>query len=60
MKKKYNIRGMHCRSCEILLEKNISQIDGVKKVEVSYKKGIAEVEFARATTTFARDFGSHH
>jgi sulfite exporter TauE/SafE/copper chaperone CopZ/plastocyanin len=46
MKKKYNIKGMHCRSCEILLEKNISQIEGVKKVEVSYKKGIAEVEFA--------------
>ncbi len=37
---------MHCRSCEILLEKNISQIEGVEKVEVSYKKGIAEVEFA--------------
>lgn len=46
MKKKYNIRGMHCRSCEILLEKNISQIEGVGKVEVSYKKGVAEVEFA--------------
>jgi len=45
MKKKYNIKGMHCRSCEILLEKNISRIEGVKKVEVSYKKGIAEVEF---------------
>jgi sulfite exporter TauE/SafE/copper chaperone CopZ len=36
---------MHCRSCEILLEKNISTIEGVKKVEVSYKKGFAEVEF---------------
>jgi sulfite exporter TauE/SafE/copper chaperone CopZ/plastocyanin len=47
MKKKYNIKGMHCRSCEMLLEKNISRIDGVKNVEVSYKKGIAEVEFAR-------------
>lgn len=37
---------MHCRSCEILLEKNISQIEGVKWVNVSYKKGIAEVEFS--------------
>ena len=38
---------MHCRSCEILLEKNISQIDGVRKVDVSYKKGIADVDFAQ-------------
>ncbi len=37
---------MHCKSCEILLEKSISQISGVKKVEVSQKLGIAEVEFS--------------
>jgi sulfite exporter TauE/SafE/copper chaperone CopZ len=48
MKKKYNIKGMHCKSCEILLEKNISHIEGVRRVEVSYKKGIAEVDFAYA------------
>lgn len=45
MKKKYEIIGMHCRSCEILLEKNILQIEGVKKVDVNYRKGIADVEF---------------
>ena len=44
---------MHCRSCEILLEKNISHIEGVKKVEVSYKKGIAEVEFIHAAANDA-------
>jgi sulfite exporter TauE/SafE/copper chaperone CopZ len=42
----YYIKGMHCRSCEILIEKNIAEIPGVKKVEVSYKKGIAVVESA--------------
>ncbi|MDE2019469.1 MAG: sulfite exporter TauE/SafE family protein [Patescibacteria group bacterium] len=46
MKKRYNIKGMHCKSCEILLEKSISQVQGVRKVEVSQKKGIADVEFA--------------
>ena len=45
MKKKYHIKGMHCKSCEILLEKSISQIDGVKKVNVSERTGAAEVEF---------------
>ncbi len=45
MKKKYEIKGMHCRSCEILLEKNISQIGGVRSVEAHHKKGFIEVEF---------------
>ncbi|MDO8516112.1 MAG: sulfite exporter TauE/SafE family protein [bacterium] len=44
----YAIKGMHCRSCEILIEKNISKIPGVKKVEVHHKRGIAEVEFTHA------------
>ncbi len=43
MKKIYHIKGMHCRSCEILLENNISKIDGVDKVNVNHKKGIAEL-----------------
>ena len=48
MRKKYNIRGMHCKSCEILLEKGISEIEGVKKVDVNHRKGIAEVEFGQS------------
>jgi len=47
MKKQiYNIKGMHCRSCEIMLENSISKISGVKKVNVNHKRGTAEVEFA--------------
>ena len=44
-KENYYISGMHCRSCEILVEDNLSQITGVKKASVNYKKGIAEVYF---------------
>lgn len=40
-----DIKGMHCRSCEILLEDAIEQISGVKKVRTNYKKGIAEIEY---------------
>lgn len=40
-----NITGMHCRSCEILLENELSQIAGVKKVESSYKKGVVEISY---------------
>lgn len=44
-KEKYYISGMHCRSCEILIEGNISEIKGVKKVEVNHRKGIAEIYY---------------
>lgn len=44
-KKIYNIRGMHCRSCELLIEQNIGEIAGVRTVEASYKKGLAIVYF---------------
>lgn len=40
------VKGMHCRSCEILLEDKISKIPGVSKVRTNYKKGQAQVEFA--------------
>lgn len=31
----YFVEGMHCASCEIILEKNILELDGVKAVEAS-------------------------
>ncbi len=46
-KENYHISGMHCRSCEILIEDNISEIKGVKKVNVNYKKGIAEIFYEK-------------
>ena len=44
-KENYYISGMHCRSCEILVEGNLSRVAGVKKANVNYKKGIAEVYY---------------
>ncbi len=38
-----SISGMHCRSCELLLEEAIGEVRGVSKVEVSEKKGEAQV-----------------
>lgn len=39
------IKGMHCRSCELLIEGELGNLEGVKKVEVSQKDGIAEVTY---------------
>src|SRR3989344_4839746 len=35
------IKGMHCRSCEILVEDELSKIYGIEQVEVNQKKGEA-------------------
>lgn len=41
LKKTIPIKGMHCRSCEILVEDELLKIPGVKKAQVSEKKGQA-------------------
>lgn len=39
------IKGMHCRSCEILIGDELGKIPGVKRVSVNYKKGSAEIYY---------------
>ncbi|MFA6918073.1 MAG: sulfite exporter TauE/SafE family protein [Candidatus Gracilibacteria bacterium] len=43
MKTIAHVKGMHCKSCEILLERGISQIDGVTKCTASHRKGFIEI-----------------
>lgn len=35
------IKGMHCRSCEILIEEKLKEIPSIKNVQVNYKKANA-------------------
>jgi sulfite exporter TauE/SafE/copper chaperone CopZ len=39
------IQGMHCRSCEMLIEDEIKAIPGVKTVYVNHKKGLAVIKY---------------
>jgi len=39
------IKGMHCKSCEILLEAELKKVCRVERVEVNHKIGRAEVYF---------------
>ena len=39
MEKTIKVSGMHCRSCEILLEDSISEIKGAKVLSADHKKG---------------------
>ncbi len=38
-----NIKGMNCRSCEILIEEKLKQVSGVKNVSINYKTGEARI-----------------
>lgn len=44
-----DITGMHCKSCEILVEDNLKEINGIKKVEVNYQTGKAEIYYEGST-----------
>jgi uncharacterized protein len=45
------IRGMHCHSCELLVEQNIKKIKGVVKVRAKQKSGLAEVYYENIQPT---------
>lgn len=40
-----DISGMHCRSCEILVEGELKKISKIKSVLVNNRKGTAEIEY---------------
>lgn len=43
VKTEISISGMHCRSCEILIEERLLEIPEVERAKVDHKKGIAEI-----------------
>lgn len=40
----FHIFGMHCKSCEVLLEGELNKLAEIKKCEVSFSKGVTEIE----------------
>ncbi len=43
MKKTYHIKGMTCKSCEVMLERDLKKINGINKVAASHAKGVVDV-----------------
>ncbi len=39
------IKGMHCKSCEILVEDQLKEVKGVRKVAVNHQKDTAEIYY---------------
>ena len=44
-KKIIPIRGMHCASCELLIEEQLKELSGVKQVSVNRRRQEAEVTY---------------
>lgn len=44
---KLKIDGMHCRSCEVLLEQNLLKIPGVESARVNHSTGMAVIHSSR-------------
>lgn len=52
MKKTIKIKGMTCKSCEMLIKEEVEELDGVKSCHVSAEKGEATIEFDPQKTSF--------
>jgi len=40
------IKGMHCASCELILEKELKKVEGIEWCDVSHKKGTAKLKYS--------------
>lgn len=45
MKYEFKVKGMHCKSCEILIKDALEELSGIKEITISHKTGILKVSF---------------
>ncbi len=50
MKKTFTTKGMHCKSCEMLVGDSVAEIKGVSKVKADHSKNTVEVDFSPPAT----------
>ncbi len=49
------IRGMTCTSCEIIIERKLKQLPGVKRVKVNHATGWCDIEHTATVTLYSKD-----
>ncbi len=47
MQNTIKVGGMHCRSCELLIEDSVGDIQGIGAVKADHEKGTVQVEIER-------------
>jgi copper chaperone len=45
MKKTLKVKGMHCKSCDILVEDSLSDLEGLQNSKSNHQEDFVEVEF---------------
>ncbi len=45
MKKEILIKGMHCKSCELIIKEELSSLNSVKCISIDFKTGKLNLEF---------------
>jgi Cu+-exporting ATPase len=43
----FNVKGMHCKSCEMLIKDELSEIEGVQDVVIDHKTGVGKISLVR-------------
>ena len=43
----FKIKGMECASCEVLLERKLKQIEGIKEANVNHRTGKATLIYTQ-------------
>jgi copper chaperone len=51
MKTTINVKGMHCKSCDILIGEALEEQEGVNSVESTFKTGKVTVTFDESKVT---------
>ncbi|MBU1205062.1 MAG: sulfite exporter TauE/SafE family protein [Nanoarchaeota archaeon] len=54
--KKFKAKGMHCTSCEALIEENVNKIQGVNNIKIDYTTETGEVSFDSNKTNIKKIF----
>ncbi len=54
MKKRFQIRGMHCVGCAMTVDGALEDLPGVKSARTNYARQVAEVEYDERKVTGAR------
>lgn len=49
--KRFNTTGMHCPSCSMLIQMDVSDLPGVSSVNSDHRTGVTEVTYDEGTIT---------
>ena len=47
MKKTLHVKGMHCNSCKLLVEKSLGNIDHIQKVQANVQQGTVTIDYEK-------------